>query len=285
MIKFTKRNLMLYFRDKTSVVFSLMAALITFLLYIAVFRNLYGTGMLFGIGDIRSLTDIWAISGVLAAPTVTVPLGSLWVLVDDRRQKHYKDFYSPPVARWKITGGYLLSAFVVGIIMTCALLVVTQIYLLINGGSLFTLKQYILILGVIVIATFSGAGLTLFLAGLFKNNNAYTACSLVLGTLMGFLSGNYLPNGFLPEPVHMVVKMCPVAHATALLRQIVIKEPMEEMLQVFPDQMSYFSTFMGVEFQYGSYIAEPWVHVAVLVGSGVVFYALAILVLSRKRRK
>ena len=286
MRQFTKRNLTLYFRDKASVFFSLLAVMITFLLYIFVFRNLYGVNFLSEISDIREITDVWAICGILAAPTVTTPLGALWVLVDDRKRKLSRDFYASPVARWKMTGGYLMSSFLIGIIMTCALLLVMQIYLLIMGGSLFSLQQYLMILGVIAISTFSGAGLVLFFVSFFQSDHAYTGCSIVMGTLMGFVCGNYIPMGLLPEAVQTVIKFFPVAHTSVLLRQIIVKEPMQNIFDEFGmTDMSWFSQFMGIEFQFGDYVAKPWVHAAVLIVTGVVFYALAIASLSRKRKK
>lgn len=285
MIKFTKRNLLLYFRDKGSVFFSLLSVMIAFLLYIIVFRNLYGGGAISSGFDIRGITDVWAIGGILAAPTISTPLGALWVYVEDRKRKLYRDFYTAPVARWKITGGYLISSFLIGIIMTCALLVATQIYLVAVGGEIFSFSQILAILGVIIISTFSGAGFVLFIVSLFPSNNAYTCCSLVIGTLVGFLTSNYVPIGMLPSSIQSFIKFTPIAHTSALLRQIICMKPMEEILSKFPGDSSNFTQFMGIEFQFGEYLAESWLHIAVLIGSGLLFYTLAILAITRKRKK
>ena len=42
---------------------------------------------------------------------------------------------------------------------------------------------------------------------------------------------------------------------------------------------------LGVRFTYGSTVAPAWVSIAILAGTGVVFYLLAILNMSRKRKK
>lgn len=284
MIQFTKRNLLLYFRDKVAVFFSLLAVLITFILYIVVFRNLYGT-YFFGVDDLRAVTDIWAISGMLAAPTVTTPLGALCMLIDDRKRKLYQDFYAAPVSRMKITAGYLLSSFLVGIIMSFALLIITQIYIIANGGELFSILQYLQVMGVIILSTFSGAGLVLMLVSFFPTSNAYTGFSLVLGTLMGFVCGNYMPMGLLPKAAQWFVKICPVAHSSALIRQILIKDTMQEFLGgVEGLDLSFVSQYLGIELTFGSYVAAPWVHVAYLAVTGILFYSLAIPILSRKRK-
>lgn len=284
MIQFTKRNLLLYFRDKVAVFFSLLAVMITFLLYIFVFRNLYGT-YFFGVDDLRAVTDIWAISGMLAAPTVTTPLGALCMLIDDRKRKLYQDFYAAPVSRIKITAGYLLSSFLVGIIMSFALLLVTQVYIVINGGKLFSILQYLQVLGVITVSTFSGAGLVLMLVSFFPTTNAYTGFSLVLGTLMGFVCGNYMPMGLLPEPAQWFIKICPVAHSSALIRQILIEDTMQEFLGGIEQiDISFISQYLGIELTIGSYVIPPWVHIAFLTVTGILFYSIAIPVLSRKRK-
>lgn len=284
MIQFTKRNLLLYFRDKVAVFFSLLAVMITFILYIIVFRNLYGT-YFFGIDDMRAITDIWAISGMLAAPTVTTPLGALCMLIDDRKRKLYQDFYAAPVSRIKITAGYLFSSFLVGVIMSAALMFVTQIYILINGGRLFSLLQYLQVFGVIIISTFSGAGLVLMLVSFFPTSNAYTGFSLVLGTLMGFVCGNYMPMGLLPDAAQWFIKICPVAHSSALIRQILLKDTMQELLGGIEQvDISYISQYLGIELTFGSYTVSPWVHIAFLAATGILFYSLAIPILSKKRK-
>ncbi len=284
MNQIVKRNLTLYFRDRVSVFFSLLAVMINFLLYIFIFRDLYGTS-LFNLPDIREITDAWAIGGMLAAPTVTTPLGALCVLVNDRNLKKYQDFYTSPISRSKITGGYLCSSYIIGVIMTCALLVVAQIYLLINGGEVFSLTQIIQIIAVILLSTLSGAGMVLFLVALFPSGNAYTGISLVLGTLMGFISGNYMPIGLLPDFAQWIIKLSPAAHTAALFRQIIVKEPIESLIGGFGDkEVSAFMEYMGIEFSYGEYSAPAWLHVAVLAVTGVLFYALAISALSRKKK-
>lgn len=259
--------------------------MITFLLYVFVFRNLYSVG-LFGEESLQGITDFWAIGGILAAPTVTTPLGSLWVFVDDRNRKLYRDFYAAPVSRTKITGGYLLSSFFIGIIMSCALLIAAQIYLLTTGAGWFSLEQYIMLFGTLVLSTFSGAGFVLLLVSLFHSNDAFTSFSIIIGTLMGFLSGNYMPMGLMPEAAQSIIKLCPVAHTSALLRQILAKEPMHEILSGIPDLAeSYFSQFMGIELAIGETVIPVWGHIAYLAGTGILFYSLAIFVLSRKRKK
>ncbi len=287
MIQITKRNLLMYFRDRGSVFFSLLAVLITFLLYIFVFRDLYGSNMMYGSAfpeDLRQIIDVWAIGGIISAPTVTTPLGALWVLVNDRNVKKFQDFYTSPIKRSKITAGYLFSSYLIGVIMTCILLLVTQIYLIINGGSMFSFTQLVMILFVILISTFSGAGFVLLLISLFSSNNAYTGCSLVIGTLMGFLTGNYMPVGLLPDFAQWIIKFTPAAHTSALFRQIIVKKPISDLLVgVDTEYISYFTDFLGIEFRYGDYLAPAWVHIAVLLGTGIIFYSPAILSLNRKK--
>lgn len=278
-----KRNLLLYFRDKVSVFFSLLAVMITFILYIVVFRNLYSNT---NIGTFYNLIDVWAICGIVITPTVTTSLGSLWIWVDDRRYKLYQDFYASPVKRWKLTGGYMLSSFTIGVIMSTILLAATQIFLLANGVDPFTWQQYLKAFGVILLSTFSGAGLMMFLVGMFSSSNAFQGFSLVIGTLMGFVCGNYVPMMYLPEIAQKFIKFCPAAHASALLRQIFLGDTMSEMMNGAPQEIvDEFAVGMGIKLSFGETVMEPWVHITVLAVTGVIFYALAIPVCSRKRTK
>lgn len=283
MKQLVKRNLLLYFRNKISVFFSVLAVLIIFALYILVFRNLYSQT---GYGMLYDLIDVWAICGMVITPTVTTSLGALGIWVDDRNNKIYQDFYVSPVKRWKLTGGYMISSFAIGVIMSTILLVVTQAFLLINGVDPFTWQQYLKAFGVIVLSTFSSAGLMVFLVGLIPNGNAFSGFDLVVGTLMGFVCGNYVPMGILPDAAQTFIKFCPAAHASALLRQIFLNDKMKEMVNGAPQEfIEGFSVELGIKLTIGETVMEPWIHIAVLAVTGVIFYALAIPVCGRKKNK
>ena len=116
MIAFAKRNILLYFRDKTTVFFSLLAVIILIALYVLFLGDMTSKGL----PDFpakKAVLTTWFIAGILAVTSMTTTLGSFGILVEDRANKTYMDFYSSPISRTKLVGGYIISALVVGFIM------------------------------------------------------------------------------------------------------------------------------------------------------------------------
>jgi multidrug/hemolysin transport system permease protein len=127
--------------------------------------------------------------------------------------------------------------------------------------------------------------LILFVVSFFKSTNAFATASTVIGTMIGFLTGIYLPVGQLPNAVQWVVKVFPVSHAAAMLRQVMMAVPMAQTFAGVPaEASSQFSEMMGVTFKFGNTSVSDPVSVLILVCSAVLFFALSVLSLSRKKK-
>lgn len=278
-----KRNVRLFFRDKTAVFFSLLAVLIIIGLY-AMFLGDVWLSQFPGIDGARFLMDSWLIAGLLAVTSLTTTLGAFGIMVDDKTKKIAKDIYSAPLKRSSITGGYLLSVFIIGVIMSIVALILAEAYVLLGGGELISLVAALKVLGLILLATLSNTALMCFIVSFFKSQNAYTTVSTIVGTLIGFIAGIYLPIGTLPEAVQTVVKAVPASHAAALFRQTVMQAPMDASFANAPQQaLESFNSMMGISYQFGEFNVTPLISIAYLAITGLLFFGLAMVNMSRKR--
>jgi len=284
MINFAVRNLKLYFRDRSSVFFSLLAVFIIIGLY-AVFLGDVWLDSASGLENARFLMNSWLVAGLMAIASVTTTMGAFSVMVDDQAKKIYKDFYSAPVTRGRITGGYLISAFLIGIIMSVIMLAVTQAYILMTGGALLGLSALVKVLGLIVLSAFANTALICFIVSFFRTQSAFGTASSLIGTVIGFLTGIYLPVGSLPQSVQLIIKIFPVSHAAALFRQVIMQAPMDAAFANIPvEYLNGFKESMGVVYNIGGHTIAPVASIAILIASSAVFYLLALLNMSRKRR-
>lgn len=282
MIPFIKRNILVFFRDKSAVFFSLLAVFIIIGLY-ALFLGDVWMDALPEIAGARYLMDSWLIAGLLAVTSVTTTLGAFSIMVDDKAKNIAKDFYAAPVKRSRITAGYLLSVVIIGLIMSVVALVLCEAYVLMNGGELLGVVPALKTLGLILLATLSGTAMMCFIVSFFKSQNAYATASTIVGTLIGFISGIYLPTGTLPEAVQVVVKVFPVSHAASLMRQVVMEAPLSAAFAGAPPQArDSFGSLMGVTYQLGDFTVTPLMSMAFLAVTGLAFYALAMLRMGRK---
>lgn len=281
---FTKRNLKLYFRDKTSVMFSLLAVVIVILLY-ALFLGDVWMENLEGMDGAQALMNSWIAAGLMTVASVTTTLGAFGAMVDDRFKKIEKDFRVSPLKRSGITGGYLMSAFFIGVLMSLLMLLLAEGYIFINGGEFISAETLLKVLGVILLGSMANTAMMCFIVSFFKSANAFTTASVIIGTLIGFVTGIYMPIGLLPQAVQTGIKLFPASHAAALFRQLMTEKPLEITFAGVPEAIvEQFKEKMGIEYFFGDFRVTPQISILVLLGTVVLFYLLAVLNMSRKRQ-
>lgn len=293
MIAFAKRNLKLYFRDKSAVFFSLLAVIISIGLYVLFLGDVYTREVAEndGIRDYaRRMMDNWVMAGTIASAGVTVSLGVLGTIIEDRARKITKDFYVSPMKRSAMTGGYILCAYLVSVLMTVFTFVIAQIYMKLNGGSFLAAERIPKLLGVLLLTDFAAAGMMAFLVSLFQSSlQAYSSAGTVVGTLIGFIMGIYLPVGMYPAFVQWIIKCFPISHGALLLRKIMMGEVMEQAFAGVPAEISeeisvQLEEYFGVTYYLGDQAVTEGVSVIILLATGAVFMALACVNLLKKQK-
>ena len=76
MLALVKRNCLLYFRNRSGVVFSLLGALISFILYLVFLKDNIESSWS-QIDNTNQLLDTWLIGGTLAITGITTTLSNL----------------------------------------------------------------------------------------------------------------------------------------------------------------------------------------------------------------
>jgi multidrug/hemolysin transport system permease protein len=283
MMAFTKRNVLLYSRDKTAVFFSLLAVIILIALYVLFLGDLTSKG----IPDFpakKQLLNSWFIAGILAVASMTTTLGSFGILVEDRASNRIMDFHSSPISRAKLLGGYISSALFIGFFMCTFTFIIAEIILLLFGEPLLSFDKTIKLVGVILLSVVSSASMVLLVVLLFKTSNAFAAASTIIGTLLGFLAGIYIPIGTLPDYLQTIVKLFPVSHSVALFRQILMENSLVDAFSNAPTALKDTFLFdMGVNYKFFGEKSTKLFSTLYLIGTTILFFALSLLVNRRKR--
>ncbi len=284
MIGFAKRNLLVFFKDKTAVFFSLLAVFIIIGLYTLFLGDVWVSSFQ-GMSGVRYLMDSWIMSGILAVTSVTTTMGAFGIMVEDKVKKINKDIIASPLTRRGIAGGYILSSFLIGVMMSLVTLVLAEIYVIASGGALLGFAALLKVLALILISTFMNTSIVFFLVSFFKSTNAFATASTVIGTLIGFLTGIYMPIGQLPGAVQWVIRLFPVSHSATLFRQVMMADPLSATFAAAPAEAAQaFKETMGVVLKFGETEVSPLASLAILLLTAAVFYGLSIYRLSRKTR-
>jgi multidrug/hemolysin transport system permease protein len=265
------------------VFFSLLAVFIIIGLYVLFLGNMWGDEA--GVKDMDLLVDVWMFAGMMAVVSLSTTLGAFSTMVHDRDRKIYRDFYASPLGRGRITGGYILGSFIVGVIMGAVAFILIEIYVAASGGIVLDLLACVKTIGVILIGTLNGTALMGLIVSFVKSESVYAVVSTIVGTLSGFITGCYIPIGSLPEAVRVAVKIFPGTHTGLLFRQIFTEQQLAASFESLPASAAEdFSETMGITARFGDMTITPVMSVVYLAVTAAIFFLIAALNLSRKNR-
>jgi multidrug/hemolysin transport system permease protein len=273
-----RRNTKLFFRDKSAVFFSLLAVFIIIGLY-AVFLG----DVMLEDDNMRSLPDArvmmyeWLFAGLLTVVSITASMGAFAIMVEDKARHITKDWNAAPISQANVTLGYIGSSFTVGTLVTLLTLVLAEVFIVLQGGELLAPLTLLKTLGVLLLSVLASSALTTFIVGFFKTQSQFGAASTILGTMIGFVTGIYLPVGNLPGYAAAVVEWFPLSHSASLFRQLLMDDTLAKAFTGAPPQaQSHFSDFFGVTLG-----VTPLTSVAILAATIVVFFGLSVIKGSR----
>ena len=284
MISFVSRNLKVFFRDKTAVFFSLLAVLIVLGLYIFFLGDVWVDSFP-NIKGVKNLMNCWIIAGLIGVTSVTANMGAFGTMIEDKSKNKIKDFYVSPIKKSKIVGGYIISSFIVGSMMSVVTLIISQIYLVYSGVDVLNFKELTEVFLIILMTSLSNSAMILFIVSLFSSEKAFSTASTIVGTLIGFITGIYLPISMLPDSVQIIVKLFPTSHGISILRQIFMKKQMDISFADIPtNYIDEFKESMGVVYYINDKLVSNTTSVFILIASTIIFFFLAVLILYKKKK-
>ena len=284
MISFVSRNLKVFFRDKTAVFFSLLAVLIVLGLYIFFLGDVWVDSFP-NIKGVKNLMNCWIMAGLIGVTSVTANMGAFGTMIEDKSKNKIKDFYVSPIKKSKIVGGYIISSFIVGSMMSVVTLIISQIYLVYSGVDVLNFKELTEVFLIILMTSLSNSAMILFIVSLFSSEKAFSTASTIVGTLIGFITGVYLPISMLPDSVQIIVKLFPTSHGISILRQIFMKKQMDISFADVPtNYINEFKESMGVVYYINDKLVSNTTSVFILIASTIIFFFLAVLILYKKKK-
>lgn len=287
----TVRNLRLFFRDRAAVFFSLLSSLILIALYALFLGRLQVDNLTEALpnasaGDIQWFVNAWVFAGITMITTLTTALAALSIFVEDRSSGRFRDFLASPIRRWQLILGYFLSSLVISVLMTVLVAVVGQAYMLIRGEEIMAIGQMAEAAGWIVLSSAAFAALSSFIVTFLKSSGAFAALSTVVGTLIGFLAGAYIPAGTLPSNVVSIMNALPFAQSAMLIRGPFTQKALNAVTDgpAHAEALKSVESFYGITASVGDWEITATVAALMLAGVLVVFTALGAWRLSRKIR-
>lgn len=281
MMSLARRNVLCYFRDRASVVFSLMAVIIVVMLYLLFLRNMLVESYP-DMEGMPQLIDAWVLAGILGIVPVTTSAGSLQTMVEDRAGGRIRDILVTPMTSAQIAGGYIISTFIVGLVMSTITLAVCVAYLAATGCPLSA--SGIGMSAVLLIpSSLSGSIVVYAMTSFLRSTGAFSGFFTVVSVLIGFLAGIYMPMGTMPAAMQTIGTLVPASHMAALFRDFLAGDALDGVFAGAPaETLDSFRAEMGFDLSLGGFQFDAGTSMLYVLGITALFFVIAVMGLRRR---
>lgn len=287
----TKRHMLLYFRDRSAVFFSLLSVLIVLILMLVFLGDMNKDNLIQLVSSAQGVVDeadanhviiLWTIAGILVVNAFTNPITMIGIYIKDKEEHKLESFYASPISRGTLILSYLIAAILTGFIMCLFILLLSALYVASTGYSFVSLPQLIQVIALILLCVFVSSCLILLVAQFVRSDRAWGAFSTLAGTLIGFLGGIYLPMGMLPSGIQTFLKALPFLHETALMREVLTTDAIQHVFETLPVAYSNgYQEMMGITIHLQGEILSGHLQIFVLCLCAIITLGISLFLLKK----
>ncbi len=280
MLALLKRNFILYFRNRSGVFFSLLGALISFLLYI-IFLQKNLTDAWPQLPDNTKLLNNWLMGGTLAVTGITTSFTALTQMVQDRENQVDQDLFLTDLGSWGLQVSYLISSIIISFVMQVFMFAVMSLYFK-ESPVISHLPEITLIM---LLSSLLSSVVNILLIYRFQSVDSLGKLATIVGTASGFLVGTYIPIGVLPEFAQIIMKCTPATYIASLYRQILMKERLETAFTGNSSLLQEFQEKMGIQINWQELLTKEETYFIVVIISlvAILLWLLFVKVFSKRK--
>ena len=243
---FIKRNVLLFFKDWQSILFSLLTSIIVLVLYLLFLKGTFvsaiqrameqypGLASMVPQKDIAMFANLFLLSGILGSAMISVPFSCITVVVKDRANKVDYDILSTPLKREQIIFAYFVSAVLTSILLNSIILAVGLIGIRMQGNMYLNISQVIKAFSIVALGSISASAIFMIVVLFFKTVSACEAFFGILSAASGFVIGAYIPISQFSNEVQTVCNLFPASQITIMLRNILLNGLLEHINTSLP---------------------------------------------------
>ena len=236
-----KRNVLLFFKDWQSILFSLLTSIIVLVLYLLFLKGTFvsaiqsameqypGLASMVPQKDIDMFANLFLLSGILGSAMISVPFSCITVLVKDRANKVDYDILSTPLKRGQIIFAYFVSAVLTSTLLTNIILAAGLIGIRMQGNMYLNTSQVVKAFSIVALGSISASAIFMIIVLYFKTVSACEAFFGILSAASGFVIGAYIPISQFSNEVQTVCNLFPASQITIMLRNILLNGLLEHI--------------------------------------------------------
>ena len=236
-----KRNLLLFFKDWQSILFSLLTSIIVLVLYILFLKGTFvramqsameqypGLASMVSEKDIDMFANLLLLTGILGSAMISVPFSCITTLVRDRANKVDYDILATPLKRGQIIFAYFVSAVLSSTLLTGIILAIGLVGISLQGDTHLNGIQLVKAFAVVALGSISASAIFMIVVLFFKTVSACEAFFGILSAASGFVIGAYIPISQFSNGVQTVCNLFPASQITIMLRNILLNGLLEHI--------------------------------------------------------
>ena len=236
-----KRNLLLFFKDWQSILFSLLTSIIVLVLYLLFLKGTFVSAMqsameqypglvsMIAEKDIDMFANFLLLTGILGSAMISVPFSCITTLVRDRANKVDYDILATPLKRGQIIFAYFVSAVLSSTLLTGFILAIGLVGISLQGDTHLNAIQLVKSFAVVALGSISASAIFMIVVLFFKSVSACEAFFGILSAASGFVIGAYIPISQFSNGVQTVCNLFPASQITIMLRNILLNGLLEHI--------------------------------------------------------
>ena len=236
-----KRNLLLFFKDWQSILFSLLTSIIVLVLYLLFLKGTFVSAMqsameqypglvsMIAETDIDMFANLLLLTGILGSAMISVPFSCITTLVRDRANKVDYDILATPLKRGQIIFAYFVSAVLSSTLLNGFILAIGLVGVSLQGDTHLNGIQLVKAFAVVALGSISASAIFMIVVLFFKSVSACEAFFGILSAASGFVIGAYIPISQFSNGVQTVCNLFPASQITIILRNILLNGLLEHI--------------------------------------------------------
>ena len=290
----TRRNIILFFKDKGMFFTSLITPAILLVLYATFLGNVFKDSFMAVLPEGLKLSDEilnglvggQLMSSILAVSCVTVAFCSNMLMVQDKVNGSIKDLTISPVKSSTLALSYYFATLVSTLIICLSATAICLVYVASIGWFMSACDVLMLVLDVFLLVMF-GTALSSVIHFFLSSQGQMSAVGTIISAGYGFICGAYMPISSFSEGLQKVLSFLPGTYGTSLVRSHSVSGTFEEMKRIGLPDDAINSMKDGIDcnmYFFGREV-DTSVKYLVLVLSTVVLIAIYVALNANKRKK
>ena len=236
-----KRNLLLFFKDWQSILFSLLTSIIVLVLYLLFLKGTFvvainkemeqypGLASMVSEKDIDMFANLLLLTGILGSAMISVPFSCITTLVRDRANKVDYDILATPMKRGQIIFAYFVSAVLSSTLLTGIILTIGLVGIRMQGNIYMNASQVVKAFSIVALGSISASAIFMIIVLFFKTVSACEAFFGILSAASGFVIGAYIPISQFSNEIQTLCNLFPASQITIMLRNILLNGLLENI--------------------------------------------------------